>query len=164
MLAYLSRLVPAEHLEDYSYLCIRRSDARLLLLTPCAPLLPCGDAPILFLSHEGLFYKKSLSPQKIRGQQGDKREKVKRLKYLFTISYRLSLFPASDNNLSAPVSSSFRALVWGRNGQNDPHPNQSGHEIDVVQFYETPDMPLQGNSQHQDDATGKSKQREILSR
>ena len=27
MLSYLSRLVPAEHLEDYSYLCTRRSDA-----------------------------------------------------------------------------------------------------------------------------------------
>ena len=55
MLPYLSRLVPADHLEDYSYLCIRRSDARLLLLTPGAPLLPCGDAPFLFLSPEGLF-------------------------------------------------------------------------------------------------------------
>ena len=64
---------------------------------PGAPLLPCGDAPLFFLSPEGLFYKKSLSPQKIRGQQGDKREKVKKLKYLFTISYILSLFPASGN-------------------------------------------------------------------
>ena len=99
MLAYLSRLVPAEHLEDYSYLCSRRSDARLLLLTPGAPLLPCGDALLLFLSPEGLFHEKSLGPQKIRGQQGDKREKVKKLKYLFTISYRLSLFPASESRI-----------------------------------------------------------------
>ena len=98
MLPYLSRLVPADHLEDYSYLCDRRSDARLLLLTPGAPLLPCGDAPLLFLSPEGLFLEKSLGPQKIRGQQGDKREKVKKLNYLFTISYRLSLFPASEND------------------------------------------------------------------
>ena len=36
MLAYLSRLVPAEHLEDNSYLFTRRSDARLLLLTDAA--------------------------------------------------------------------------------------------------------------------------------
>jgi len=50
------------------------------------------------LSPEGLFHEKSLSPQKIWGQQGDKREKVKKLKYLFTISYRLSLFTASENN------------------------------------------------------------------
>ena len=99
MLASLSGLVPAEHLEDYSYLCSRRSDARLLLLTPGAPLLPCGDAPLLFLSPEGLFLEKSLGPQKIRGQQGDKREKVKKLKCLFTISYRLSLFPASESRI-----------------------------------------------------------------
>ena len=38
MLAYLSRLVPAEHIEDYSYLCSQRSDAGLLLLTPGAVL------------------------------------------------------------------------------------------------------------------------------
>ena len=104
MLPYLSRLVQAEHLEDYSYLCSRRSDARLLLLTPGAPLLPCGDAPLLFLSPEGLFLEKSLGPQNIRGQQGDKREKVKKLKCLFTISYRLSLFPASGNNSGQKLS------------------------------------------------------------
>ena len=112
MLAYLSRLVPAAHLEDYSYLCSRRSDARLLLLTPGAPLLPCGDAPLLFLSPEGLFHEKSLEPQKIRGQQGDKREKVKKLKYLFTISYRLILFPASPNNTNNAVISTFFLLCF----------------------------------------------------
>ena len=106
MLPYLSRLVPAEHLEDYSYLCSRRSDARLLLLTPGAPLLPCGDAPLLFLSPKGLFHEKSLGPQKIRGQQGDKREKVKKLKYLFTISYRLILFPASESSRTKRIISS----------------------------------------------------------
>ena len=51
-----------------------------------------------FLSPEGLFHEKSLGPQKFRGQQGDKREKVKKLKYLFTISYRLILFPASESS------------------------------------------------------------------
>ena len=39
---------------------------------------------------------KKLAAPKFRGQQGDKREKVKVLKYLFTISYRLSLFSASQ--------------------------------------------------------------------
>ena len=48
MLAYLSRLVPADHLEDYSYLCDRRSDARLLLLTPGAVLQQCKVAPFFF--------------------------------------------------------------------------------------------------------------------
>ena len=33
MLAYLSRLVPAELLEDYSYLCSRRSDAKVYSFT-----------------------------------------------------------------------------------------------------------------------------------
>ena len=45
MLSYLSRLVPEEHLEDYSFLCSRRSDARLLLLTPGAVLQQCSAAP-----------------------------------------------------------------------------------------------------------------------
>ena len=54
-----------------------------------------GDAPYIFCPPKDFFYKKSLTTQKIRGQQGDKREKVKMLKYLFTISYRFSLFPAS---------------------------------------------------------------------
>lgn len=33
--------------------------------------------------------------------------------------------------------------------------NQSEYEIDVAQRYETPDIPLQDNPQHQDDAAGK---------
>ena len=57
-----------------------------------------GDAPLLFLSPEGLFHKKKLIPHTIRGQQEDKREKAKKLKYLFTISYRRYLFSASKNS------------------------------------------------------------------
>ena len=75
-----------------------------------------GGAPLLFLSPEGLFHKKNLIPHTIRGQQGDKREKVKKLKYLFTISYIPSLFPASENSLPAPISSEIRPLFEDETG------------------------------------------------
>ena len=77
MLAYLSRLVPADHLEDYSYLCSRRSDARLLLLTPGAVLQQCMTAPFdfcppdtVFLSPTGRTLKKRFVPLKIWGTIG----------------------------------------------------------------------------------------------
>ena len=63
----------------------------------CAPASTRGRT-VTFLSPGGLFRKKVWALKKIRGQQGDKREKVKKLKYLFTISYRLILFPASESS------------------------------------------------------------------
>ena len=57
MLPYLSRLVPADHLEDYSYLCDRRSDARLLLLTPGAVLQQCLAAPFFLKKKRGSPYR-----------------------------------------------------------------------------------------------------------
>ena len=77
MLAYLSRLVPAEYLEDYSYLWSRRSDARLLLLTPGAVLQQCMTAlfdfcppDTVFLSPTGRTIKKKFVPLKIWGTIG----------------------------------------------------------------------------------------------
>ena len=64
-----------------------------------APAAMRGRTFTIFVPQRTISQKKSLTSQKNRGQQGDKREKVKKLKYLFTISYRLSLFPASESRI-----------------------------------------------------------------
>ena len=76
MLAYLSRLVPADHLEDYSYLCPRRSDARLLLLTPGAVRQQCSAAPFKFCPPTLHYHNEKVSPLNFRGQFGDKLENL----------------------------------------------------------------------------------------
>ena len=70
MLSYLSRLVPAELLEVYSYHCTRRSDARLLSLTPGAVLQQCKVAPFKFWPPPHHYNNKKTSPSKFRGQLG----------------------------------------------------------------------------------------------
>ena len=68
-----------------------------------AALCGGGAHRYFFCPPEDFFAKKVWTPQKIRGQWGDKREKVKMLKYLFTISYRL--FPISCAGNSKPEQS-----------------------------------------------------------
>ena len=46
-----------------------------------------GDDPSTFLSPGPKIPAKKLAAPKFRGQQGDKDEKVKIIKYLFTTSY-----------------------------------------------------------------------------
>jgi len=65
---------PAELLEDYSHLCPRRSNARLLLLTPGAVLQQCKAAPFIFCPPAFYYHNKIIPLSEFRGQFGDKLE------------------------------------------------------------------------------------------
>jgi len=59
-----------------SYLCTRRSDARLLLLTPGAVLQQCSAAPFKFCPPTLHYHNEKVSPLNFRGQFGDKLENL----------------------------------------------------------------------------------------
>ena len=63
---------------------------------PRAPAAVRGRTFTIFVPQR-TFSQKKFDFSTNRGQQGDKREKVKKLKCLFAISYRLFLFPASES-------------------------------------------------------------------